>query len=311
MTEILDGAKVARTIRKEVRDQARAMVAAGHRAPELVAVLVGNDPASEVYVGSKKRAGGKAGFTSRSIELPADTSQEALERTLDDLNHDAGVDGILVQLPLPTGLDARRALDRLDPGKDVDGLHPHNVGRLWLDQSGLFPATPAGVVQLLKRSAIELSGRNAVIIGRSHLVGKPLAGLLLRENCTVTVCHSRTQNLEEVTRRADLLIAALGRLAAIGEAHVREGAVVIDVGIHRIEDRETVERLFPCNRERMERFEEKGRILAGDVDFDRVAPKCRAITPVPGGVGPLTVAMLLVNTLAASKNRQGIAAPTE
>lgn len=308
MTRLLDGAALARTIRAEVKADVDELVSAGGRPPRLVAVLVGEDPASQIYVSSKKRSASKAGFRSSSIELPTSATQAQVEETIQALNEDVDVDGILVQLPLPRGLDNRSILDRLDPQKDVDGLHAHNVGKLWLDQTGLFPATPRGVVELLQRSAIELSGMEAVIVGRSHLVGKPLAGLLVRENCTVTICHSRTRDLAEVTTRADLLVAAMGRLAAIGADYVKEGAVVVDVGIHRVTERESVERLFPGNRKRLASFEKKGQVLAGDVDFDRVFDKCSAITPVPGGVGPLTVAMLLRNTLEASVGRQGLTA---
>lgn len=306
MTEILDGAGLARTIRLEIAEDVARLLALGARPPGLAAVLVGDNPASEIYVGSKSRAAEAAGFVHRTVKLGADTTQRELERTIDDLNRDDAVDGILIQLPLPASLRPRQILDRLDPVKDVDGLHAVNVGRLWLDQPGLFPATPSGIVELLDRSGIEIEGKRAVIIGRSHLVGKPLAGLLLRRQATVTVCHSRTQNLAELARRADLLVAAVGKLAMIGPEFVGNGAVVVDVGIHRITDEAKVAELFPGNRARQAAFERKGRIVAGDVDFDRVAPLCSAITPVPGGVGPLTVAMLLANTLLASQRRQGL-----
>ncbi|MCP4204337.1 MAG: bifunctional 5,10-methylenetetrahydrofolate dehydrogenase/5,10-methenyltetrahydrofolate cyclohydrolase [bacterium] len=306
MTEILDGAGLARTLRLEIAEDVARFLALGARPPGLAAVLVGDNPASEIYVGSKSRAAEAAGFVHRTVKLGADTTQQELEGTIGDLNRDDAVDGILIQLPLPASLRPRQILDRLDPVKDVDGLHAVNVGRLWLDQPGLFPATPSGIVELLDRSGIEIAGKRAVIIGRSHLVGKPLAGLLLRRQATVTVCHSRSQNLAELARQADLLVAAVGKLAMIGPEFVGKGAVVVDVGIHRITDAAKVDELFPGNAARRAAFERKGRIVAGDVDFDRVAPLCSAITPVPGGVGPLTVAMLLANTLLASQRRQGL-----
>jgi len=304
MTVILDGAALARTIRQEVGEKVERMVADGLRPPGLAALLVGEDPASQIYVGSKARSAGAAGFLHRTVRLEAGASQSELERTIDDLNRDDAIDGILVQLPLPAPLSARPILDRLDPAKDVDGLHALNAGRLWLDQRGLFPATPSGIVELLERSGIDIEGRRAVIVGRSHLVGKPLAALLLQRQATVTICHSRTRGLQEVTREADILVAAVGRLAMIGPEFVRNGATVVDVGIHRLTDASEVERLFPGNEARRATFERKGSVVAGDVDYQRVAPLCGAITPVPGGVGPLTVAMLLANTLTASRRRQ-------
>ncbi len=306
MTRILDGAAVARAIRLEVAEEVGRLVARGARPPGLAAVLVGSDPASQIYVGSKARAAETAGFVHRTVELPADASQARLDSTIDELNQDDSIDGVLVQLPLPARLAPRAVLDRLDPTKDVDGLHAVNVGRLWLAEPGLFPATPMGIIELLARSEIDVEGMRAVIVGRSHLVGKPLAGLLLQQHATVTICHSRSGDLAAITREADLLVAAVGRLALIGPEHVRPGAVVVDVGIHRIEDAATVERLFPGDSRRRADFERKGRIVTGDVDFHRVAPLAGAITPVPGGVGPLTVAMLLSNTLLASKRRQGL-----
>ena len=303
--KILDGSALAKTIRSEVAEGVARLVAGGSRPPGLAAVLVGNDPASAIYVGSKERAAQAAGFSYRTVRFDADISRRDLERVIDDLNEDHAIDGIMVQLPLPDSLRARPILDRLDPAKDVDGLHTLNTGRLWLSQPGLFPATPSGIVELLDRSQLELEGKHAVIVGRSQLVGKPLAALLLERQATVTVCHSRTRDLQSVTREADLLVAAVGKLAMIGPDFVKEGAVVIDVGIHRITDASRVEKLFPGNAARRTAFERKGSVVAGDVDFDRVAPRCSAITPVPGGVGPLTVAMLLANTLTASQRRQG------
>ncbi|HVR98798.1 MAG TPA: tetrahydrofolate dehydrogenase/cyclohydrolase catalytic domain-containing protein, partial [Thermoanaerobaculia bacterium] len=278
----------------------------GYRPPGLAAVLVGDDPASHVYVSGKVKACGEADIESRTIRLPAATSEEELAGVVDGLNQEDAVDGILVQLPLPRQIHERRILDRVHPDKDVDGFHPVSVGRLWLDQEGFVPATPSGILELLRRNNIPLAGRHAVVVGRSAIVGKPMAGLLLREHCTVTVCHSRTPDLAAVTRGADVLIAAVGRPALIGAEHVREGAVVIDVGINRISDRAEVERLFPGDAARLEQVERRGSTLVGDVDFTRVAPIAAAITPVPGGVGPLTIASLLANTLKAARRRQGL-----
>jgi methylenetetrahydrofolate dehydrogenase (NADP+)/methenyltetrahydrofolate cyclohydrolase len=309
MTELLEGRALARTIRGEVGERVERFVAGGGRPPCLAAVLVGDDPASRVYVRSKRRALARAGCTSRTHELAADAAQPEVLELLRRLNADPEVDGILVQLPLPPHLDTERILETVSPGKDVDGFHPDNVGRLWRDRPGFVPATPSAVIELLRRRGIELTGRNAVIVGRSNVVGKPLAALLLREQCTVTLCHSRTADLAAACRRADLLVAAVGRPALIGPDHVRPGAVVIDVGINRIADPGRLEQLLPGDAERRRQLESKGSVLVGDVDFARVAPHCAAITPVPGGVGPLTVAMLLVNTLAAAERQQGVEAP--
>ena len=305
MTNLLDGKATAAVLRAEVAQGVAALLAAGARPPGLAAVLVGENPASEVYVGSKVRGCAEVGAASRTIRLPATASEAELLALIDGLNRDDAIDGILVQLPLPPQIAERRIVERILPEKDVDGFHPVNVGRLWLDQEGFAPATPSGIVELLKRSAVPLAGRRAVVVGRSSIVGKPMAGLLLRESCTVTVCHSRTLNLAAVTREAEILIAAVGRPAMLGPEHVGEGAVVIDVGINRLTDPAEVERLFPGDEARRRQLETRGSTLVGDVDFTRVAPKAAAITPVPGGVGPLTVAMVLVNTLHAARRRQG------
>jgi methylenetetrahydrofolate dehydrogenase (NADP+)/methenyltetrahydrofolate cyclohydrolase len=308
MTNILDGKMAAAEIRSETAASVREMIAAGARQPQLVAVLVGEDPASQVYVGSKVKGCGEVGILSRNLRLPAETSQADLLARLDELNADDTVDGILVQLPLPRQIDEKLVLNRVDPDKDVDGFHPVNVGRLWLDEPGLTPATPTGIVALLKRNGIPLSGQRAVIVGRSAIVGKPMAGLLVRESCTVTVCHSRTADLPAVTREADILVAAIGRPGMIGPEHVRDGAVVVDVGMSRLADAAEAERLYPGDADRRRQFESRGYILVGDVDFTRVAPKASWITPVPGGVGPLTVAMVIASTLKASRRRQGLPA---
>src|SRR6185295_17922210 len=247
----------------------------------------------------------EVGMLSRTVRLPSGSSEEELLALVDELNAEDAVDGILVQLPLPPQIAEKRVLDRISPEKDVDGFHPVNVGRLWLDEEGFTPATPTGIVALLKRHKVPLAGRRAVIVGRSAIVGKPMAGLLLREHCTVTVCHSRTADLAAVTREADLLVAAIGRPALLGSDHVREGAVVVDVGMNRVADPAEAERLFPGDATRRHQMATRGYTLVGDVDFTRVAPKAAAITPVPGGVGPLTVAMVLANTLKAAQRRRG------
>ncbi len=305
MTKILDGVAVAAEIRAEVATGVAAWVAAGHRAPCLAAVLVGDDPASQVYVGSKTKGCAEAGMESRTVRLAATAGQAEIEAAIDALNEDDTVDGILVQLPLPKGITERAILERVDPAKDVDGFHSSSVGRLWLGEDGLVPATPSGAMELLRRAGIPIAGREAVVVGRSTIVGKPMAALLLAANATVTVCHSRTQDLPAVCRRADILVAAIGRAAMIGPEFVKEGAVVIDVGINRVTDRATVERLFPGDAKRLAALEKRGGTLVGDVDFTHVAPKASAITPVPGGIGPLTVAMVISSTFKAARLRRG------
>lgn len=305
MTAILDGKATAAAIRAEVAERVRELTGAGHRPPGLTAVLVGEDPASQSYVGSKVRGCAEVGMVSRTVTRPATITERELLEIVDGLNRDGEVDGILVQLPLPKQIAEKKIVERISPDKDVDGFHPVSVGRLWLDQEGFTPATPTGIVELLKRNGIPLAGKRAVIVGRSAIVGKPMAGLLLRENCTVTVCHSRTADLPAVTREADVLIAAVGRPAFLAGQHVRDGAVVVDVGINRLSDRSQVERLFPGDEARRQQLEAKGYTIVGDVHFTEVAPKAAAITPVPGGVGPLTVAMVLFNTLKAARLRQG------
>ena len=304
MTTVLDGKSMAATIRGEVAEGVAALLAAGGRRPGLAAVLVGDDPASALYVSSKARDCEEVGMASRTHRLPAATEERELLALVDTLNVDETIDGILVQLPLPAHVSGRRVLDRIDPGKDVDGFHPMSVGRLWLDEPGFVSATPAGIMELLRRYEVPLAGAHAVVLGRSAIVGKPMAGLLLRAHCTVTMCHSKTRDLPAVTRQADVLVAAVGRAAMVGPEHVKPGAVVVDVGINRLDSEDAVRRAFPHDESKLERFRAKGSLLVGDVDYDRVAPIASAITPVPGGVGPLTRAMLLVNTLAASRARQ-------
>jgi methylenetetrahydrofolate dehydrogenase (NADP+)/methenyltetrahydrofolate cyclohydrolase len=302
---ILDGSRVAAAIRAEVA-AAVAELAARAVVPRLDAVLVGGDPASEVYVGSKARTSAELGMRSETHRLPAATRQDELEALVDRLNADPEVDGILVQLPLPRQLDTAAILRRVDPAKDVDGFHPMNVGLLQQNRPALRPCTPAGIMELLEREGIALAGRRAVVVGRSDIVGKPMAVMLLHAHATVTICHSRTRDLAAVTREAEVLIAAAGVCALIGPEHVAEGAVVVDVGMHRVGDRETVERLFPANEKKLAALAKRGAVLAGDVDFHRVLAKASRITPVPGGVGPLTIAMLMANTLAAAKARRDL-----
>ena len=289
MAQILDGKQIAAAVRADVGDAVARRRAAGRRPPALRVVIVGDDPASHSYVRGKKKAAREVGIDAETLPHDDDLAEDDLLGLIDELNRDPGVDGILVQLPLPPHIDAQKVILALDPEKDVDGFHPVNVGRLVLGQEGFAPCTPAGIVEILRRSGIEARGRHAVVVGRSQIVGLPMANLLLRRglDATVTVCHSRTADLGAHTRQADLLIAAVGRPGTVTADMVREGAVVIDVGVNRVPD---------ATRER-------GYRLVGDVDFDAVRPKAAAITPVPGGVGPMTIAMLLQNTLRAAERR--------
>ena len=278
MAKILDGKAAAAEVRSEVASEVAQLKKRGVPV-RLDVILVGKDPASVTYVASKERDSEEVGIESRVHRFPADVPQEALAGLVERLNEDMAVSGFFIQLPLPEGLDALSLISRITPAKDVDGLSPESAGRLAVGLPSLLPCTPHGIIQLLKRNGVELAGREAVVVGRSNLVGKPLAQLLLRENATVTVCHSRTRDLREVTRRAEVLVVAAGRREMIGAEHVRQGAVVVDVGIHR--------------------GEEGG--LVGDVRFDEVEPLASYITPVPGGVGPMTRAMLLHNTVRAAQ----------
>jgi len=301
---LLDGVRVAAEISAEVATEVAALKTGGVT-PRLDVVLVGEDEASRVYVGSKARACAKLGMESQTHHLAADAPQEEVEGLVERLSRDDAVDGILVQLPLPSALDTGAVLERVDPAKDVDGFHPMNVGRLQRGRPGLVPCTPAGIMELLRREGIEVAGRRAVVVGRSDIVGKPVAMLLLHAHATVTICHSRTRDLAQVTREADILVAAVGRKALIGADHVKPGAVVVDVGIHRVSDRDEVERLFPGDEARLELLARRGSVLTGDVDFSAVAGRVSRITPVPGGVGPLTIAMLMANTVRAARVRRG------
>lgn len=272
MAKIIDGKEISTQIKDEIRAKVADLKAQGVDVT-LAVVQVGNDPASTVYVGNKKKACAYTGIRSLAYELPEETTEKQLLDLVDKLNEREDVNGILVQLPLPKQIDESKILNRINPLKDVDGFHPQSVGALCIGEKGFVSCTPAGIIQLLKRSNIEIEGKECVVIGRSNIVGKPMSLLLLRENGTITVTHSRTKNLKEVTKRADILIVAIGQAKMITAEYVKEGAVVIDVGMHRKADNK----------------------LCGDVDFDDVAPKCSAITPVPKGVGPMTIAMLMNN----------------
>jgi methylenetetrahydrofolate dehydrogenase (NADP+)/methenyltetrahydrofolate cyclohydrolase len=278
MSIILDGTKIAGEIRQSVRDEAADFKNKTGIVPGLAVVLVGQDPASQVYVGRKAKACAEAGFLSREYRLPAATPEGELLRLIDDLNKDILIHGILVQLPLPAHISTHKIIAAIDPMKDVDGFHPYNVGGLVSGSPVFVPCTPRGIMELISRTGIELAGKEAVVVGRSNIVGKPIALLLLERHATVTICHSRTKNLPQVTARADVLVAAVGRSHMITEGMVKKGAVVIDVGVNRLESGK----------------------LAGDVAFEEVYEKASYITPVPGGVGPMTIAMLMRNTLDAA-----------
>ncbi len=275
MYEIIDGKAISNQIKEELRDR----VKAEGLELSLAVVLVGDDPASAVYVGNKKKACEFVGIKSVSYELPATTTESELVELVEKLNNDDSINGILVQLPLPKHINEDKIIKTIAPSKDVDGFHPESVGRLSIGQKGFVSCTPAGIIQLLKRSDVDIDGKNCVIIGRSNIVGKPMAMLMLRENATVTVCHSHTKDLKDVCKRADILIVAIGKPMMIDSSYVKEGAVVIDVGIHRKDDGK----------------------LCGDVDFDDVAPHTSKITPVPGGVGPMTIAMLMNNCVVSGE----------
>lgn len=279
MAQIIDGKFIAKQIKDQLKEEVSLLKEAGTSVC-LAVIQVGQDPASSVYVNNKKKACAYIGIDSVSYELKEDTEEEELIQLIEKLNGTENVHGILVQLPLPAHINEDRIIRTISPDKDVDGFHPVSVGRLWLGEKGFVSCTPAGIIQLLKRSGLEIEGKECVVVGRSNIVGKPMAALLLRENATVTVAHSRTADLKEVTRRADILIAAVGQPKMITAKYVKEGAVVIDVGMHRNADNH----------------------LCGDVDFDDVFSKVSAITPVPGGVGPMTIAMLMSNCVEAARN---------
>lgn len=281
MTQLIDGKQISKQIKDELREEVQSLNAAGKKGC-LAVVQVGSDPASSVYVNNKKKACAYIGIESKSYELPAETTEAELVSLVEELNRNKDVNGILVQLPLPRHIDEDKIIRTISPDKDVDGFHPVSVGRLWIGEKGFLSCTPAGIIQLLKRSGIVIEGKECVVIGRSNIVGKPMAALLLRENGTVTVAHSRTNNLKAIAKRADILIVAIGKRQFITADYVKEGAVVIDVGMHRDENNH----------------------LCGDVDFDDVAPHTSAITPVPGGVGPMTIAMLMNNCVETMRTQE-------
>jgi methylenetetrahydrofolate dehydrogenase (NADP+)/methenyltetrahydrofolate cyclohydrolase len=300
---VLDGNRIGSEIRAEVASEVKTLTAAGMR-PGLAVVLVGHNPASEVYVRGKVKSSAEVGIYSEQHTPPETVSTGELLELITDLNRRDEIDGILVQLPLPPQVDAKKVLLAVDPAKDVDGFHPMNVGFLSTQRPGLVPCTPAGIVEILKRSKIPIAGQEAVVVGRSDIVGKPVAMLLINGNATVTVCHSKTRDLPGVCRRADILVAAIGRAGMITREFVKSGATVIDVGMNQVTDRAEFNRLFAGNAKREETFRTRGSTLVGDVHPD-VAEVAGAITPVPGGVGPLTIAMLMANTVRAAKLRRG------
>ncbi len=298
---ILDGSRIASQIMQEVAEKVRRLALAGHR-PGLAVILSGADPASQVYVRSKLKACDELGIHSEKFTPPEEATTEDLLQLVETLNVRDDIDAILVQLPLPVHVDAKKVLLAVAPEKDVDGFHPVNIGNLVTQRPGLAPCTPAGIIELLRRNQIEIAGQHAVVVGRSDIVGRPMAILLLNHHATVTVCHSQTRDLAAITRLADILVVAIGRPAAITQDFVKRGATVIDVGINRITDRNLFEEIFAGDAAREKTFREKGSVLVGDV-HPRVAEIAGAITPVPGGVGLLTVAMLMANTVAATEMR--------
>lgn len=302
--QILDGNAIAAAIQTEVTKDVQQLHLQGIR-PGLAVVLVGNHPASEVYVRNKVKTSAALGIKSESITPPASVTTEEMLALIATLNAREDVDGILIQLPLPAHVDAKRLLEAVSPEKDVDGFHPVNVGRLQSGQPSLIPCTPAGIIQMLKRSGIVISGQHAVVVGRSDIVGKPMAMLLLHENATVTICHSKTKDLAGFCRSADILVAAIGKAGIITPAMVRPGAVLVDVGMNRVTSQEDFDRFFSGNSRREATFREKGSVLMGDIDPHAFA-LASYYTPVPGGVGPLTIAMLMANTVRAARLRRGL-----
>jgi len=303
MPLVLDGVAIAAEIKAEVAIEAGEMIARGVR-PGLAVILVGSVAASEMYVRSKVKTCGELGLFSEMLTPPESVTTDELLRMVAELNARAEIDGILIQLPLPAHVDTKRLLEAVSPEKDVDGFHPVNVGRLQSGQPGLQPCTPAGVMEMLRRREIAVAGANAVVIGRSEIVGKPMAMLLLNASATVTVCHSRTRDLARFTREADVLVAAIGRPGFVTAEMVRPGSVLIDVGINRVTDAASVQRFFPDDAGRAATFQKRGSVVVGDIDPAAFALSS-AYTPVPGGVGALTIAMLMANTAKAAKLRRG------
>ena len=304
MTKVLDGAAIAATIKSEVAEEVRRLAAQGIR-PGLAAVLVGHVPASEIYVASKVKTCGELGLYSDLITPPDTVTTEEMLDLVNALNDRDDIDGILIQLPLPKQVDAKFLLDSVSPAKDVDGFHPVNAGKLQAGRPALAPCTPAGVIEILKRSGLPISGKHAVVVGRSDIVGKPVAMLLLHENATVTICHSKTHGLGAITREADILVAAIGRPGFITPEMVKPGATVIDVGINRLTSREELDQFFAGDSRREAAFAKRGSTIVGDV-HPKAFEVSGAYTPVPGGVGPLTIAMLMSNTVRAAKMRRGL-----
>jgi len=286
---IIDGKKVSEEIQSEIAAEVQKIRSAGKKIPHLAAILVGNDGASETYVGGKVKACEKVGFKSTLVRMPATATEKELLDKITELNNDNDIDGFIVQLPLPKHINEQKVTEAIDPKKDVDGFHPANVGRMALNLPTYLPATPYGIIQLLERYKIDTAGKNCVVIGRSHIVGLPMSILMVRNsnpgNCTVTITHSKTKNLKELCLQADIIIAALGKAEFLTADHVKQGAVIIDVGITRVKSDKT----------------KSGWKLLGDVKYDEVAPKCSFITPVPGGVGPMTITSLMMNTLKACR----------
>jgi methylenetetrahydrofolate dehydrogenase (NADP+) / methenyltetrahydrofolate cyclohydrolase len=299
----LEGASVAKTIKDEVAAEAARLAQRGLK-PGLAAVLVGSDPGSQIYVSSKVKTCEQLGLYSEKIELPESVSTDELLALVRDLNARDEIDGILIQLPLPSQVDAALVLNSVDPAKDVDGFHPVNIGRLTLNEPGLKPCTPAGIIEMLDRNEIEIKGKRAVVIGRSRIVGLPMSLLLLHRHATVTICHSRTRDLAAVAREADILVAAIGRMGMVDASFVKPGAVVIDVGTGKVTERDDLQRFFGDDPKRKAAFEKNGYTLIGDVNPREVSEVAGFLTPVPGGVGPLTIAMLMKNTLNAMKMRR-------
>lgn len=279
MAKIINGKAIAEEIKHEIAEETKKLKTERGITPGLAVVIVGDDPASKIYVRNKGKACEQVGFYSKTVELPENTEQETLEKLIDDLNQDPKIHGILVQLPLPEHINSERILQKISPEKDVDAFHPQNVGKMIIGKPTLLPCTPAGIIEILKREGIQIEGKRCAVIGRSNIVGKPVAHLLLAENATVTVCHSKTKNIAEICKQADIIVSAVGKAKFVTADMVKENSVVIDVGMNR---------------------DENGR-LAGDVDFDQVEKKAAFITPTPGGTGPVTIAMLMKNTLVAAK----------
>jgi len=306
MAQVLDGKSVNQQILEELKPRIAALAARG-RVPGLTVIRAGDDPASEIYVRNKVKTCRELGMLSEEILLPGTIATDELLEHIRTLNARDEIDGILVQMPLPKQVDSRAVLLAIEPSKDVDGFHPFNVGQLVANAPAPRSCTPAGVMEILRRNAIEIKGKNAVVVGRSDIVGKPMAFLLLHQHATVTICHSRTTDLPGVCREADILVAAIGKPAMLTRDYIRPGAVVVDVGINRLNDRADVERIFRGDAGRLAAFDKRGQVLVGDVDPVDMAEVSSAYTPVPGGVGLLTIAMLMQNTVEIAERRMGVA----